>query len=61
MEMIYLEEVEFDLRNGRDFYDQQQAGIGNYFVDSLLADAESRSLYAGVHSSASRGQSWNLE
>lgn len=50
MEIVYLEEVEFDLRDGRDFYDEQQAGIGDYFVDSMLADAESLALYAGIHS-----------
>ncbi|MAS94826.1 MAG: hypothetical protein CMO55_16635 [Verrucomicrobiales bacterium] len=50
MEIVYLEEVEFDLQDGRDFYDKQQPGIGDYFVDSILADAESLTLYAGVHS-----------
>jgi hypothetical protein len=49
MKIVYLEEVEFDLRDGRDFYDSQQRGIGEYFVDSLLADAESLILYAGIH------------
>ena len=49
MEIIYLEEVEFDLQDGRDFYDEQQPGIGDYFIDSILADAESLTLYAGVH------------
>ena len=50
MEIIYLGEVEFDLLDGRDFYDEQQLGVGDYFVDSILADAESLSLYAGTHS-----------
>lgn len=50
MEIIFLEDVEFDLQDGRDFYDDQQLGIGDYFVDSILADAESLSLYAGTHS-----------
>jgi len=50
MEIIYLEEVEFDLRDGREFYERQQPGIGDYFVDSVLADAESLALYAGIHS-----------
>jgi hypothetical protein len=49
MEIVYLEEVEFDLQDGRDFYDEQQLGIGDYFVDSIIADAESLTLYAGVH------------
>lgn len=49
MEIVFLEEVEFDLQDGRAFYDKQQPGIGDYFVDSILADAESLSLYAGIH------------
>jgi hypothetical protein len=50
MDIVYLEEVEGDLRDGRDFYDKQQPGIGDYFLDSILADAESLTLYAGIHS-----------
>ena len=50
MEIIYLEEVESDLQDGRAFYDEQQTGIGDYFVDSIIADAESLWLYAGTHS-----------
>ena len=50
MEIVYLEEVEFDLQDGRDFFDHQQLGIGDGFVDSIIADAESLTLYAGVHS-----------
>lgn len=50
MEIIYLEEVEFDLQDGRAFYDRQQRGIGDYFIDSVLADTESLSLYGGTHS-----------
>lgn len=49
MKVVYLEEVESDLRDGRDFYDSQQLGIGDYFVHSILADAESLILYAGSH------------
>ncbi len=47
MEIIYLEEVEFDLQDGRELYDKQQLGTGDYFVDSLLADVESLTLYGG--------------
>lgn len=50
MEIIFLEDVEFDLQDGRTFYDEQQTGVGDYFVDSIIADAESLSLYAGTHS-----------
>jgi len=38
-----------DLQAGRDFYEQQQAGLGAYFLDTLFSDIESLLLYAGVH------------
>lgn len=38
-----------DLEQGRDFYEAQQAGIGDYFLDSLFADIDALLLYAGVH------------
>ena len=33
--------VETDLQTGRRFYNCQQNGVGEYFIDSLLADIES--------------------
>ncbi len=38
-----------DLTNGRMFYDRQAAGVGDYFFDSLFAEIDSLSLYAGIH------------
>lgn len=38
-----------DLRAGRDFYEQQQSGLGAYFLDTLFSDIESLLLHAGVH------------
>ncbi len=38
-----------DLAAARRFYDRQQQGIGNYFFDSLFADIDSLTLYAGIH------------
>ena len=38
-----------DLDAGRRFYERQQAGLGDYFLDSLYSDIESLLLYAGVH------------
>jgi hypothetical protein len=38
-----------DLANGRDFYDRIDAGLGDYFLDSLYSDIESLRVYAGVH------------
>ena len=38
-----------DLADGRDFYERQGAGVGEYFLDSLFSDIDSLALYAGVH------------
>ncbi len=41
-----------DLASARKFYDQQEIGIGDYFLDSLFADVDSLVLYGGIHRSA---------
>jgi len=38
-----------DLRDGFDFYEAQDAGLGGYFFNTLLADIESLRIYAGIH------------
>lgn len=38
-----------DLDAGRQFYEMQQAGLGDYFLDSLFSDIDSLLLYAGIH------------
>ncbi len=38
-----------DLINGYRFYEQQQQGVGDYFLDSLFADIDSLVIYHGVH------------
>jgi plasmid stabilization system protein ParE len=38
-----------DLEAGRLFYERQQAGLGDYFLDSLFSDIDALLLYAGVH------------
>jgi plasmid stabilization system protein ParE len=38
-----------DLDRGREFYSQQQEGLGEYFLDALFSDIDSLVLYAGVH------------
>lgn len=38
-----------DLDTGRAFYEKQQAGLGDYFLDSLFSDIDSLLLHAGVH------------
>ncbi len=38
-----------DLAAGREFYDKQGEGLGDYFFDSVFADIDSLSLYGGIH------------
>jgi len=38
-----------DLIDGFRFYEMQEAGLGQYFLDSLFADVDSLLLYAGMH------------
>ena len=37
------------LREGYHFYERQSAGLGSYFLDSLMADIDSLHIHAGVH------------
>jgi plasmid stabilization system protein ParE len=38
-----------DLALGFAFYEKQQPGLGDYFLDSLFADIDSLALHAGIH------------
>ncbi len=38
-----------DLALGIDFYERQQAGLGDRFLDSLLADIDTLARHAGIH------------
>ena len=44
-----LDEAEQDLIEGFRFYEKQQEGLGQYFLDSLFSDIDSLQLYAGIH------------
>ena len=39
-DVITLKEVANDLNEGKDFYDQREVGVGDYFWDSLVADMD---------------------
>lgn len=41
-----------DLAEGRRFYERQNPGVGDYFMDSLFADIDSLALYGGIHRKA---------
>ena len=47
--VVVLDEAAEDLEAGRNFYDEREYGIGDYFTDCLVSDIESLRLYAGIH------------
>ncbi|MGE9295566.1 MAG: type II toxin-antitoxin system RelE/ParE family toxin [Puniceicoccales bacterium] len=49
MKIQILTLAERDLALGVSFYEDQCAGLGDYFLDSLSSDIDSLMLYAGVH------------
>jgi len=49
-DVVVLREVAGDLNEGKAFYDRSEPGVGDYFWDSLCADIESLTIYAGIHS-----------
>ena len=50
MNVRILDEAEQDLIEGFAFYENQDPGLGEYFLNSLFSDIDSLHLYAGVHS-----------
>jgi plasmid stabilization system protein ParE len=38
-----------DLEAGKEFYERQAPGLGDYFQDCLFSDIDSLLLYAGIH------------
>ncbi|MFA7160026.1 MAG: type II toxin-antitoxin system RelE/ParE family toxin [Kiritimatiellia bacterium] len=49
MRIEILGEAQQDLIDGFRFYENQAAGLGDYFLDSLFSDIDSLHLYAGIH------------
>ena len=49
MTVVILEDAAADIESGRQFYETRQPGVGEYFVESILADLASLVLYAGIH------------
>ncbi len=39
-----------DLRAGFLFYETQETGVGEYFLNSIYSDIDSLGVYAGIHS-----------
>ena len=51
MIVVILEDAAADLELGRRFYESCEAGVGQYFVDSIFSDLERLVTLAGVHPS----------
>jgi hypothetical protein len=49
MRILILPSARNDLSDGFKFYERQEPGVGDYFLESLFSDIESLRLYAGVH------------
>ena len=49
MNLRILRAASRDLVKGKKFYERQDAGLGDYFLDTLYSDIDSLYLYAGVH------------
>jgi len=49
MKIRILESASQDLIEGFHFYEKQESGLGNYFMDSLFSDIDSLQIYTGFH------------
>ena len=49
MKIVILPSARDDLADGFRFYEQQEEGLGGYFLESLFSDIDSLQLYAGIH------------
>jgi len=38
-----------DLISGREFYNKQQEGVGQYFFNNIFSEIDSLVLHAGIH------------
>ena len=49
MRVRITEPAQADLEQGYLFYEQQQTGLGTYFLDALFTDIDSLSFYGCIH------------
>ena len=54
MKIRIFDSAKLDLADGYFFYEEQESGIGQYFLDSLYSDIDSLALYAGIHPKRNR-------
>jgi hypothetical protein len=55
-----FDNAKLDLVDGFSFYEMQEKGVGQYFLDSLYSDIDSLALYAGMHPKKSGYFHWTL-
>jgi len=55
MRVRILDSARDDLIQGFHFYEQQESGLGYYFLSSLYADIEALKIFGGIHPKAYRG------
>jgi hypothetical protein len=48
MKITILPSARSDLAAGSAFYENQQEGLGSYFLESLFSDIDSLLLYGGI-------------
>ena len=49
MKIVISQSADRDLLKGFRFYERQCAGVGHYFLDSLMSDIDSLILFVGIH------------
>jgi len=49
MHIEILDDAQEDMLQGMLFYESQQYGAGDYFLESISSDIESLYVYAGIH------------
>jgi hypothetical protein len=49
MTPVILEDAAADIESGKQFYRTRDPEVGDYFVESILSDISSLSLFAGIH------------
>jgi plasmid stabilization system protein ParE len=48
--VIVLTEAAAGIEGARDYYEEREAGLGEYCVSSVLTDLESLAVFSGIHS-----------
>lgn len=55
MRVELLDLAKADLIGGFRFYEAQEAGLGDYFLDTLFSDIDSLRVFGGIHRKSYQG------